>query len=357
MSVSAVIAERSGSFRLGPPVLVKLGGLIVQITDDARRAVVFFGKPSPPDGEIKYGGTGFLLLDTAGENVPYLVTCRHVAKELEDDFIIRVNKRGGGSIPLEVTHQKWRWSYHPDESVDIAATVLPLDASVYDVAYFNLRKLIQIYDADRVMCGGPVCLAGLFRLHAGTRRNVVIVHSGHIAAVPDPHEKIPIRDRVTDKITEVEAYLIEAQTLEGLSGSPVFIQELGFIPGLKTREGGTARAYGDVKLLGIYQAAWDGEPGTILAADRNLAGKLRVPVGMGVAVPGERIIELINNDPEFNVTREKLCQARLKRGAAMTDALPFAGSEPSGDDDKNPYHLEDFTALLNAATRKPQSKD
>ena len=99
---------------------------------------------------------------------------------------------------------------------------------------------------------------------------------------------------------EVEAYLVQAQTLEGLSGSPVFIQQFSQIPGLSTPGGGGVAGYGDQKLLGIYQGAWDGEPGAILSADRNLKGdNLRVPVGMGIIVQGERILELVKNDPTF----------------------------------------------------------
>jgi hypothetical protein len=108
----------------------------VRTTSDARRCVVFFGKASPPDGEIKYGGTGFLLCDRERENTPFVITCRHVARQLEDEFVVRVNKRGAGSVPLELSNVTW--SYHPDKTVDIAPTVLPLDATIYDVIYFNV---------------------------------------------------------------------------------------------------------------------------------------------------------------------------------------------------------------------------
>jgi hypothetical protein len=289
----------------------------VRVNSDARRCVVFFGKPTPPNGEIKYGGTGFLICDRDRENVPYLITCGHVAQQLEDDFVIRVNRRGGGSEALPFS--QLRWSYHPDRTVDLAATVLPLNANIYDVVYFNFR-LIQPYDRECVLAGDPVSLVGLFRLHVGTRRNVPIVHSGNIGALPDPHEKIPLQDRSTGEIIEVEAYLVEAQTLEGLSGSPVFIQQFIQVPGLMTPQGGGAAAYGDSKILGVYQGAWDARPGEILAADRNLQGQnQRVPVGMGIVVPGERIIELINDDPEFNTTREDVRRERLRRLAASSD--------------------------------------
>lgn len=349
LHASALAAGSDEWFRLAPPLELPLGWGTVRVNSDARRSVVFFGKPAPPNGEIVYGGTGFLIIDRS-ESIPFLITCRHVAMQLEDDFVIRVNKRDGSSVPLPFSEMKW--SYHPDKTVDLAATVLPLDANVYDVCYFNF-KLVQSYDRERVLAGDPVSLVGLFRLHFGAKRNVPIVHSGNIGALPDPHEKIPIEDRVTGEIVEVEAYLVEAQTLEGLSGSPVFIQQFIQVPGLKTPQGGGAAAYGDGRILGVYQGAWDARPGKILAADRNLGGNnLRVPVGMGIVVPGDRIIELIDEDPEFKALRADVKHERLKRSAASSDA---AFSPPASD--VNPTHREDFTHLLNAAARKREPED
>jgi hypothetical protein len=152
---------------------------------------------------------------------------------------------------------------------------------------------------------------------------------------------------------EVEAYLVQAQTLEGLSGSPVFIQQFSQIPGLSTPGGGGVAGYGDQKLLGIYQGAWDGEPGAILSADRNLKGdNLRVPVGMGIIVPGERILELVKNDPTFKEIQDDVRRHRLKKNAASADS---AFSPPTAD--ANPNHLEDFKRLVGAAVKKREPED
>ena len=78
----------------------------------------------------------------------------------------------------------------------------------------------------RVQCGDPICIVGLFHWHSGSGRNTPIVHSGNIALLPDPREKIPIKDRVAGQLQKVEAYLVEVQTFEGLSGAPVFQREM-----------------------------------------------------------------------------------------------------------------------------------
>jgi hypothetical protein len=152
--------------------------------------------------------------------------------------------------------------------VDVAATVLNLNSVVYEAVYMMIDELRP----ERPQCGDVISIVGLFRLHAGSKRNVPIVHSGNLALLPDPHERIPIKDRTIGKMTEVEAYLVEAQTLEGLSGSPVFVHEVTraqpmLIAAPVPPSWGLAKAFGEAMMLGMYQGAWDGEPGEVLAAD------------------------------------------------------------------------------------------
>jgi hypothetical protein len=69
-------------------------------------------------------------------------------------------------------------------------------------------------------------------------------------------------------------------------------------------------------LFGLYAGSWDGEPGEILAADRNLSGGKRVPVGMGLVVPADKIIELIRDHPELKRQRQATIQRALATKAA-----------------------------------------
>jgi hypothetical protein len=261
-------------YRLGPPLHIQNGGFKVRISDDARRNVVFFGVASPPDGRITYAGTGFLagLRGASGTPYPYIVTCRHVARALEDagTFITRVNLVSGGSHEMPADDVKWR--YHPDSSVDLAATFLFLPGDVFDHEYLDIEKSLVAPDVPphkNVECGDLVHIVGLFRLHHGKQRNVAMVHTGHIAMLPNENERLPIQDRQTGKVVEAVAYLAEVQTLEGLSGSPVFIHttaSLGKIALGKNEKGDDVwasftslhdntplQAYAGVQLLGLYQ--------------------------------------------------------------------------------------------------------
>jgi hypothetical protein len=346
---------------LGPQITGSIPdnpGLRVRINDDARKAVIFFGVPHP-EKDVEYGGTGFMLADFQdGVLIPYLVTARHVAKALENysdtGFFIRVNTKDGKSKVLPSSELDW--SYHPDLTVDLAIAALSLSGKIYDIIYYPLRDnwfvtedRIAKYDGpDDVLCGDPVATVGLFRLRPGYNRNMPIVHNGHIASLPDPIEPVPIRDRTTGKVIHSEVYLIEAQTLDGLSGSPVFTNEALCLAFSSPHHGAYPSAYGALVLLGIYIGCWDGEPGEILAKDRNLKGGTRVPVGVGMVVPAQKIIELIRGDP-------KLLEYRNNRVNLVKNANAAVQDSALGSD--NPTHREDFTALLNAAVRKPEPKD
>jgi hypothetical protein len=69
-------------------------------------------------------------------------------------------------------------------------------------------------------------------------------------------------------------------------------------------EGGkTTIAHGEVKLFGIYQGSWDGDPGELLAQDRSFKGGVRVPVGMGLIVPGYKLKDFLMNHPKLKNER------------------------------------------------------
>jgi hypothetical protein len=159
---------------------------------------------------IAYGGTGFMLCDFEdGILIPFIVTARHVAKKLETysdtGFSIRVNTRDGKSMICPV--EKADWAYHPDDTVDLAVANLSLSGEIFDIIYYPLRdswfvdedRIAKYGGPDDVLCGDPISIVGLFRLHSGSERNVPIVHNGHIAALPDPYERIPIKDKMTNE--------------------------------------------------------------------------------------------------------------------------------------------------------------
>jgi hypothetical protein len=112
----------------------------------------------------------------------------------------------------------------------------------------------------------------------------------------------------------------------------VFIQETIKIGDANSSYGNfDVGAFGDMRLLGVYQGAWDGRPGEILAADRELRGDQRVPLGMGLVVPIGKVIELIKGSEKLKRYRERMKPSR----AAKTDDA-FSSTHPANDE--NPKH-------------------
>lgn len=353
---------------LGPEVTVPLphsAGFSVRVTDDVRKSVVFFGyaDTSRPSGIVCIG-TGFLLIYKGG---PYLVTAKHLSHQLgADPFLLRVNRKDGTAENLHADGVQW--FDHSDPEVDASATPLHIGndtayAAMYlsgDEMLLSPEKLIQ----EDIGIGSLTYTVGLFRLLSGERRNLPICHFGAVAALPED-ERIPIvdwTDPAGKRRLRVEGYLVESQSIGGLSGSPVFVRpELGTSMGhlLKRTSGGNdpmppvTLPRNQVRLLGLWQGAWEAPADEIRAAQ---TGTNVVPVGMGVVVPGHKLIELLEREDVTKKRNEYL--ASRKPDAAIPQAVPYKPAVPSSDakaSEKNPDHREDFKRLLGAAVKPPKS--
>src|SRR5689334_11059030 len=85
-----------------------------------------------------------------------------------------------------------------------------------DLVFFLSDEFLteEARDKYHVGTGDEVAIVGLFYSHFGEAKNVPIVRTGNIAAMPD--EPVPTSHGLTD------AYLVEVRSIGGISGSPVF---------------------------------------------------------------------------------------------------------------------------------------
>jgi hypothetical protein len=206
----------------------------VRIEDSIRQTVVFIGYATvdPTKGGIDCIGTAFLLRH---EGFPYLVTARHVAEFVgSDPFLLRANLILGGAENLNIDNAAWH--FDPDPSIDIA--VLPisglLDEQVHEFRFIKDEK--ESWWSNKawkygVGIGDFCYTIGLFRLSSGSKRNMPVVHFGTIArpiyGAEEDEELVPVkdwRDQSGQKTIPTRAYLIESQSLSGLSGAPVFVR-------------------------------------------------------------------------------------------------------------------------------------
>ncbi|HET7678935.1 MAG TPA: hypothetical protein VFK79_02235, partial [Xanthobacteraceae bacterium] len=143
-----------------------------------------------------------------------------------------------------------------------------------------------------------LCYAvGLFAVAPGMKQNFPVIHTGNIARMASREELIP--QWSSGRVVDREGYLVQLSNLGGLSGAPVFVRG-GYCIQLENGEYGIVTRE-SVDLLGVWSGSWEGPmPGSPTA---------RVPVGMGIVVPSERLIELLDSEPVAEHRRAWWAQA------------------------------------------------
>jgi len=193
----------------------------MQVPDEMRKCVVFLygskkGKPFkagtafwagyPIPGQEMYGSAN---LFTAHH------VLAHIKKYSDDDKVhIRCNAYDGtelwGDVPLSA------WKQGDSYDCAVLSVVPPLEA---DIRIWPLTECAtaEIRTREGIGVGDDVFMVGLFTHHEGKGRIEPIVRVGNIAAIPE--------DSISTMYGSLRAVLIEARSIGGLSGSPVFVHK------------------------------------------------------------------------------------------------------------------------------------
>jgi hypothetical protein len=212
-----------------------------------------------------------------------LVTAKHVIIGINGrEHFIRANKKDGESFIFR-SGPDFRWFYHPkeDEASDVAVAQLVLPKEIIDlIDYEAMDQIVLLTDEivrkDQIGVGDEVFIIGLFSYLTGSSKNIPIVRMGNIAMMPDE----PVQ---TKTFGSMEAYLIEARSIGGMSGSPVFV--------LKEYANGKWR----VHLLGLIHGHWDiGTEKVLETVSLDAINKSGVNVGIAIVAPAKKILETIH---------------------------------------------------------------
>lgn len=238
-------------------------------------------------------GTGFFVTvsiqtDIGERNVIYFVTAKHnVARTIGRTVAIRVNDSTGVGRMVQLPANP-PWQDHPDHAenpADVSVLHFPLREDVI----FDLKAIpLDIFTDQerisdgRVAVGNEVFMTGLFTRHTGTAKNSPIVRTGSIAMLPN--ERIPTRD-----FGNMELYLIEARSIGGLSGSPVFALESQVRNGVA--EIGTFR----YSLLGLIHGHWD-VPEMAIDAAEGQAEEGMVNMGIAMVAPAQKVRDILMSE-------------------------------------------------------------
>jgi hypothetical protein len=257
-----------------------------------RKCVVFIGTGT---GEsFRPGGTGFVI--SCGKSL-YVVTARHVIASAAGldrarKISIRLNREHGGTDCKQFDFCEWQFDAQELEATDTAVLPAPwLRRQEYVFAHVPWTPEAVLTDAVRdsfaVGVGDEIFITGLFTNHHGQSKNIPVVRIGNISLMPD--------EPIATKLGFMTAYLVEARSLAGLSGSPVFVH---FGPLRSWRRGNEkmmmpAGESGGF-LLGLMHGHFDAS-GADAVIEVPTDGKepRGIHTGMGIVVPAQRITGLL----------------------------------------------------------------
>jgi hypothetical protein len=282
---------------------------IVQIPDEIRKSVFFVCYKTT--NSIKLAGTAFIVGVALGESnlfSTYIITAKHVIEAIRDKSIdqkvyLRMNLKTAGTQLVET--QIGNWVSHPHETnVDIAVLNWVPSEEIFDYRFITLEMLAsqEIIKKENIGVGDDVFLTGLFSNHYGSERNIPIIRVGNIASMPE--------EKVHTAWGDIDAYLIEARSIGGLSGSPVF----AYIGAMRTignnmQIGRTGFLF---YLLGLMHGHFDLSKLEMDNLTQDSLTNIQINMGIAIVVPAWKIIEVINQEIFINLRDFTLRQVQAK---------------------------------------------
>jgi hypothetical protein len=273
----------------------------MQIPDEVRKCVAF--ACCKTSAGMKLAGTAFFVgypLGGSELNSVYIITAKHVIdgiskKSIDQKVHLRMNLKAGGVSFLGTPIKNWM--FHPRESnVDVAVLNLAPSTDVveYRAIPYAMAATEAVVQKEEIGVGDDVFLTGLFVTHCGSKRNIPIVRVGNIASMPE--EKVHTQD-----LGDIDAYLIEARSIGGLSGSPVFAYL-----GAMRRIGSSIKMGRQGPLfywIGLMHGHFDLSRYEMDELGEDSMTNLKINMGIAVVIPVWKILEVIDQEV-FRKARE-----------------------------------------------------
>ena len=253
---------------------------------------LFINAPDPKTSAIgkRLVGTAFFVTVFSGNEgaAMYAVTARHIIDNSArlGPLFVRMNTMEG-YVDLET--QQSEWTCHP--STDVAAIrvrSLPVGA---DLRSMGLDMLLtdKMVTEHLVGAGDEIFFTGLFSEHPGRQRVQPIMRFGNLSMMP--YEPIRVKD--LSVASEIDAYLVEARSWGGHSGSPAFVY---YPPDRFGHSISVAPTGLPVFLLGLVHGHYDIKSDVSFTGDFLGKGEVPVNAGMAVVVPSQKIIDVLMDD-------------------------------------------------------------
>ncbi len=266
-------------------------------------SIIFLFAPTNPPQPI---GTGFIIgyphPEKKDKVFPLVVTAKHVIGDY-NMVLGRFSLSDGKSprfIPYNIQSLKASNDYweHTDSGVDIAV-FRTLNVSQTDYKPFPIDRIAskKTFQDEVIHASDRIIFPFLLTKFMGSSRNYPVLKDGSIALIPE--EKVPLEYMVGNKRinTEQELIFVNAISVPGASGSPIFLWPGPRMNG-QTYTIGAYTSY----LLGIMYGFYYAEPST--AVSSGIVLSIAENSGVAITFPSWRLKEIIESDAVRNRINE-----------------------------------------------------
>lgn len=273
----------------------------MRINEDLLKSVFFIGFKDHVKQDLTPVGSAVYLCNNEATQ-GYAVTAAHVINELKNrgvtEIYIFINshknkiplndgKEGRNFAPPKLAYETnvndWKMDKN-DQTLDISYYPINFSGEVIDSIAIKFDACMdnEIFTKQEIGLGEEVVITGLFHQHFGNQKNIPIVRVGNLAALNE--------EKVKTKLGLMDAYLIEARSIGGISGAPVYFN-LGhsrFMDGT-VKHITHAEGNGTI-LMGIIHGHYDENISDV--NDQNLYEKINM--GIAIVTPIQKAIALIH---------------------------------------------------------------
>lgn len=263
-------------------------------------------------GQIPIGTAfivGFPVPGQADQIVPLIVTAKHVVGD-RSKVIGRFTPKSSGA-PVSVVYDLASlrrsgdvWE-HTDDGVDLLVFRTPhFEQAEYIAVPFSAIASRTRYSEEDIKATDRIIFPCLLVNFMGTARNYPVIRNGSIALIPD--EPVPLQYKVGNRqiSTKQSVLLVDATSIPGASGSPVFLW-----PGPRLK----ANAFhlgGQAWLLGVMHGFYPALPRELVGIETTrVVPGFSENSGIAIMFPSWRLLEILER-PEVTKRIEGLLQGQ-----------------------------------------------